>query len=82
MADLHYAHSPEYAAGQGVSADWELMDDACRVFRTTWTPAAEVEKTETFDVPGAELGMQALGALADGSTAEGALTPLVTDYRS
>ena len=82
IADLHYANSPEYAAGHGVSADWELVEDACRVLRTTWTPAAEVEMTETFDVPGTELDMQALGALADGTAAEAALTPLVTEYRS
>ena len=82
VADLHYAHSPEYAAGHGVSAGWELVDGACRTLRTTWTPAAEVEKTETFDPPGAELDMHALGALADGAAAEGALAPLVTGYRS
>ena len=82
VADLHYAHTPEYAAGHGVSADWELADGACRVLRTTWTPAAEVEKTETFDPPGAVLDMQALGALADGAAAEVALSPLVTGYRS
>ena len=82
VADLHYAHTPEYAAGHGVSADWELVDGACRILRTTWTPAAEVEKTETFDPPGAVLDMQALGALADGSVVEAALTPLVTGYRS
>ena len=82
VADLHYANTPEYAAGHGVSADWTLVDGACRVLRTTWTPAANVEKTETFDVPGAELDMRVLGALADGSAAEGALTPLVTEYRS
>ncbi len=82
VADLHYAHTPEYAAGHGVSADWELVDGACRVLRTTWTPAAEVEKTETFDPPGAVLDMQALGALADGAAARKALSPLVTGYRS
>ena len=82
VADLHYAHTPEYAAGHGVSADWELADGACRVLRTTWTPAAEVEKTETFDPPGAVLDMQALGALADGAAARKALSPLVTGYRS
>ena len=82
VADLHYADTPEYAAGHGVSADWELVDGACRVLRTTWTPAAEVEKTETFDPPGAVLDMQALGALADGPAAEAALSPLVTEYRS
>ena len=82
MADLHYAHSPEFAAGHGVSADWELVDDACRVLRTTWTPSAEVEKTETFDPPGAVLDMQALGDLAGGSAAEAALSPLVAGYRT
>ncbi len=82
VADLHYACTPEYAAGHGVSADWELMDGACRMLRTTWTPAAEVEKTETFDAPGAELDMGALGALAGGSAVEAALIPLVTGYRS
>ena len=82
VADLHYADTPEYAAGHGVSADWELVDGACRVLRTTWTPSAEVEKTETFDPPGAVLDMQALGALADGAAAETALSPLVTEYRS
>ena len=82
VADLHYAHTPEYAAGHGVSADWELVDGACRVLRTTWTPAAEVEKTETFDPPGAVLDMQTLGALADGAAARKALSPLVTGYRS
>ena len=82
VADLHYAHTPEYAAGHGVSADWELVDGACRVLRTTWTPAAEVEKTETFDPPGAMLDMQALGALAGGSAVEAALMPLVSGYRS
>ena len=82
VADLHYAHTPEYAAGHGVSADWELADGACRVLRTVWTPAAEVEKTANFDAPGADLDMQALGALAGGSAAETALTPLVTGYRS
>ena len=82
VADLHYADTPEYAAGHGVSADWDLMDGACRVLRTTWTPGAEVEKTETFDVPGTELDMRALGALLDGSAVEAALSPLAMEYRS
>ena len=82
VADLHYADTPEYAAGHGVSADWELVDGACRVLRSTWTPGAEVEKTETFDVPGTELDMRVLGALPDGPAAEAVLSPLVTAYRS
>ncbi|MFB3910354.1 MAG: DISARM system helicase DrmA [Candidatus Eisenbacteria bacterium] len=82
VADLHYADTPEYATGHGVSADWEIVDGACRVIRTAWIPAAEVEKTTTFDVPGVELSMEALGALPDGAAATAALSPLVSAYRS
>ena len=82
VADLHYADTPEYAAGHGVAADWELVDGACRVLRTTWIPAAEVETTETVEVPGVELAMAALGDLSEGGDAERALTPLVTGYQA
>ena len=66
MADLHYADTPEYATGHGVSADWEVVERACRMLRTAWIPAADVEETETAPVPGADLSMDKLGALADG----------------
>ena len=82
VADLHYADTPEYATGHGVSAEWEIVDGACHLLRTAWIPSAEVEKTATVDVPGVELSMEALGALADGAAAEAALRPLVTQYRS
>ena len=82
MADLHYADTPEYATGHGVSADWDLVDGVCRRLRTAWIPSAEVEKTETMPVQGAELGMDALGRLADGPAAQDALRPLVAEYRA
>jgi len=81
VADLHYADTPEYATGHGVSAGWEIVDGACRVLRTAWIPRAEVEKTATVDVPGAELSMEALGSLAGGAAAQTALRPLVARYR-
>ncbi|MGB9633560.1 MAG: helicase, partial [Chloroflexaceae bacterium] len=81
VADLHYAGVPEYAVGQGVSADWEALDGECRVVRTAWLPRAEVERTVTVEARGVELGMDALGALADGASAEAALGPLVAAYR-
>jgi hypothetical protein len=31
VADLHYADTPEYATGHGVSAKWEIVDGACRL---------------------------------------------------
>ena len=77
VADLHYADTPEYATGHGVSADWEVVERACRMLRTAWIPAADVEETKTAPVPGAELSMDKLGALADGQTAGVALRPLV-----
>ena len=82
VSDLHYADAPEYVAGHGVAADWELSDGACRLLRTTWIPSAEVETTETVEVPGVELDMATLGDLSDGAAAELALTPLVTGYRA
>ena len=82
VADLHYADTPGYGTGHGVSTEWEIVDGACRLLRSAWTPIAEVEKTATEDVPGAELSMEALGALADGAAAETALRPLVGQYRA
>lgn len=82
VADLHYADTPEYATGHGVSADWDITEQACRVIRTAWIPAAQVERTETVDVPGVELSMDALGALANGDAALMALSPVVAAYRA
>jgi hypothetical protein len=81
VADLHYADTPEYATGHGVSADWEIVNGRCCVLRTAWIPSAEVEKTVTVDIPGVELSMQALGALEDGQAAKAALRPIVLLYR-
>ena len=82
VADLHYADTPEFATGHGVSAEWDLGGGACQRLRTAWIPRAEVEKTTPADVPGVELAMEALGALAGGPAAEAALRPLVTHYRA
>ena len=82
VADLHYANSPGYATGHGVSADWEVVDGLCSLVRTAWIPSAQVEKTETVAVEGAELAMDRLGGLADGASAREALTPLVAAYRA
>ncbi len=82
VADLHYSDTPSYATGHGVSADWEILDGECHLLRTAWIPRAEVEKTETAEVPGVELAMETLGSLPDGAAAEDALRPLVDQYRA
>ncbi len=82
VADLHYADTPGYATGHGVSADWDVVDGQCRVVRTAWIPSAQVERTETVAVDGVEPAMDRLSELADGASARAALEPLVTAYRS
>jgi hypothetical protein len=82
VADLHYADTPEYATGHGVSADWETVDGECRTLHTRWIPSAEVEKTEAASINGVELEMGALGALISGTAAHTALDPLVEHYRA
>ena len=82
VADLHYADTPEYAVGHGVSAEWEMVDGDCRLLRTAWIPGATVAKTEPVKIPDVELSMEALGDLADGEAASAALNPLVRHYRS
>ena len=82
VADLHYADAPEYATGHGVSADWELHEGECNTVRTAWIARAHVPRTETTEVPGAELSMEALGKLPDGAAAAAALMPLIPQYRA
>ncbi len=81
VADLHYADAPEYATGHGVSADWDVVEGACRRISTVWLPTAEVEKTATVPVKDVVLAMEDLGALPDGAAAEQGLAPLVAGYR-
>jgi hypothetical protein len=81
VADIHYADTPEYATGHGIAADWEIIDEACRVLRTRWIPQAEVEKTITAPIADVELSMAELGQLADGDAVRAALSPLVAHYR-
>ena len=83
VADLHYADTPSYATGHGVSGEWEIdADGVCRRVRTAWMPSTEVEVVKTREVRGAELGMEALGALRDGAAAQVALAPVVAEYRA
>ena len=82
IADLHYADTPEYASGHGVSVESQLVDGCCYAVRSTWMPSAQVEKTVTVDVPDVELDMAVLGTLPDGAAAGASLRPLVGHYRA
>ena len=82
VADLHYADTPAYATGHGVSADWTVVDGVCTQVRTSWIGTAEVEATRPQPVEGVELSMRKLGELSDGPAARDALQPLVAEYRN
>jgi hypothetical protein len=82
VADLHYRDVCEYAVGHGVSTRAERgADGTCFAVRTTWIPTAEVERVAPAAIPDVELGMEALGALADAADAAAKLAPLVMHYR-
>jgi len=81
VGDLHYADTPEYGTGHGVSTEWDISEK-CHILRTEWIPSAEVEKTEPVNLPEIELSMEALGSLPNGAAAEKILRPLITQYRS
>lgn len=81
VADLQYRDVCEYAVGHGVSPAWDETDGRCETVRTTWIPSAEVERVAPSQIAGVELGMEELGALADGAEAEAKLLPLVEHYR-
>ena len=82
VADLHYADTPEYAVGHGLSAEWEVVNGDCHLLRTAWIPSATVAKTEPAEIPDAELSMDVLGDLPDGEATTSAMAPLVDSYRS
>ena len=82
VADLQYRDAFEYAVGHGVSATAEIeRGGACHAVRTTWIPTAQVERVAPASIPDVELGMEALGALADNQQASSKLAPLVKHYR-
>ena len=82
VAHLHYADTPAFATGHGVSADWTIERDECSQVRTTWIGRSQVEATEPCSVARAELSMRALGDLRDGAAAREALLPLIEEYRA
>ena len=46
VARLHYADTPAFATGHGVSADWTIQNGACRRVRTVWIGTSQVEATQ------------------------------------
>ncbi|MGE3312881.1 MAG: DISARM system helicase DrmA [Limisphaerales bacterium] len=82
VADLHYRDVLEYAVGHGVAAEpVGDVEGACTAVRTCWIPSAEVERVDHFNPPGLELNMEALGSLADSTSAVASLSPLAVAYR-
>ena len=81
LADLHYRDAEEYAVGYNVSTRAEAAGGECRRVHTEWMPQAAVERVEPSEIADVEFGMEALGALADATSAKRMLGPLVSGYR-
>ncbi len=81
VADLQYRDLGEYAVGHNAATAATVEDGVCRLVRTAWLPQGEVEQVQPRDLPGVELGMDALAQLADAAAARQAMTPLIGEYR-
>ena len=81
VARLHYADSPEYATGHGVSAEWDVTEGRCHSVRTVWIGRGAVHHTRTTEREDLVFSMQELGRITDGAEAEAMLTSLVAAYR-
>ena len=86
MGDLQYRDSFEYAVDHGVSVRATVQgcgaDVFCDDLRTTWTPSAQVERVIPLEVPGFELGMDALAAMESPAALRTVVAPMVTRYRA
>jgi hypothetical protein len=83
VAALQYREDAEYAVGHNVSAHAQVVSGACAQVNTVWIPTAEVEKVKPVEVPGVEVGIEALAvaaASADGAALASALAALPTAY--
>jgi hypothetical protein len=82
VADLQYHDACEFAVGHAVATQAVVDADClCREVHTRWIPSAEVERVAPAQIEGIELGMEALGRLADGAEARKKLSALVAHYR-
>lgn len=83
VADLQYRDTFEVAVGHGVATRAVGGASAgCREVETTWVPRAEVEKVVPAEMPGVELGMEALAQLASAAEARDKLGVMVSGYRA
>ncbi|HRI49662.1 MAG TPA: DISARM system helicase DrmA [Pseudomonadota bacterium] len=81
VADLQYRDEVEYVVGHNVAATahTDAQGRCCEV-RTTWVPAAEVEKVVPGRVKDVELSMEVLAQAASGEQVRGMLSGLLTHY--
>jgi hypothetical protein len=82
IANLQYRQDFEFVVGHNVSALATKEDSSvCTQVCTTWIPEAEVPRVKPGEVPGIELGMEALAKAPDAAAIQKMLSPLVDEYR-
>lgn len=87
VADLQYRRAFDFVSGIGCAAEPVDMQEGgtCHTVQTCWIPSAGVEfvgHLEKAALPGVELGMEALAALASVDEARAKLGQLVAHYRT
>lgn len=81
VSSLQYRNDCEYAVGHNVSAITILSSNhICQEIRTNWMPTAEVARVKPAEIPGLELGMEALAKAKDAATISEMVYPMVTAY--
>ena len=81
VAELQFRDAAEHAVGHNVSACAVVEGGVCREVRTAWLPRAEVEKVVSADdVPGVELRMEELAAVASAAELRAKVGPMLTAY--
>ena len=81
VGDLQYRDVFEFGVGHNVSAV-AVTDGtgACCSVRTEWMPTADVDKVVPTEIPGVELGMEALGAAESADDVRALVGPMVAEY--
>lgn len=83
LADLHYCDVADYAVGHNMAAEWTEEGGNCRRIMSACMPLTPVARVVSNpDIPAFELGMEALGKLADVADAKARLSGVVKAYRA
>jgi hypothetical protein len=83
IAALQYRYDYEFGVGHNVAALAKPDPNdpgLCQTLCTAWIPTYEVPRVDPSKIPGLDLGMETLAAIADSTTLQATLRPLIHAY--